>query len=270
MLPDTDLPGDATQVEVEGGTLPLWVAGSGPVLLLIHGWMLDARIWRPQIAALSSRFRVACFDRRGSGQATAMPDPAKEVADIGALIDAIGADRVALVAMSQGARSALAFSAQASHRVSGLVLAGAPLPYQPSKDVASENLPVAAMRSLALANDLKALREMAIANELASLPGATAGADRLLAKIVGDYCGRDLLANSAPLQISPSTLAQIANPALLIVGEHDTAMRRHAAAALAELMMDAQLLSIGGAGHICSLSHPARFNASLEKFLSRV
>lgn len=259
---------DAIQVEVEGGALPLWTFGSGPTLLFLHGWMLDARIWRPQIAALAARFRIACFDRRGFGHATAPPDPAKEVEDIGALVDVIGVDKVGLVAMSQGARSALAFAAHAPQRLSGMVLAGAPLPFPQTADIAAENLPMAAMRTLAQASDLDAMRKLALDSDLLHLPGAPPQAQDLIAEVIGDYCARDLLSETLPLQIAPSIIAQIDTPTLLIVGERDTPMRRYAAEVLERTMMQAQRHDITGAGHICSLSHPAMFNIALENFLS--
>jgi (E)-2-((N-methylformamido)methylene)succinate hydrolase len=50
-----------------GGT-PVWVTGTGgPTVVLIHGVLMDHRMWNHQVAALSSRCRVCCLDMLGHG-----------------------------------------------------------------------------------------------------------------------------------------------------------------------------------------------------------
>jgi len=42
-------------------------AGSGPVLLLVHGLPFQRSMWKPQLAGLSKRFRVIALDLPGHG-----------------------------------------------------------------------------------------------------------------------------------------------------------------------------------------------------------
>jgi non-heme chloroperoxidase len=45
--------------------------GSGPPVVLLHGWPLDSRSWEPQIhALLGSGHRVIAYDRRGFGRSS--------------------------------------------------------------------------------------------------------------------------------------------------------------------------------------------------------
>ena len=45
--------------------------GSGPPVVLLHGWPLDSRSWEPQIhALLESGHRVIAYDRRGFGRSS--------------------------------------------------------------------------------------------------------------------------------------------------------------------------------------------------------
>jgi non-heme chloroperoxidase len=45
--------------------------GSGPPVVLIHGWPLDSRSWEPQVSALlESGHRVITYDRRGFGKSS--------------------------------------------------------------------------------------------------------------------------------------------------------------------------------------------------------
>ena len=42
--------------------------GSGPPVVLIHGWPLSGRTWEPQVADLvDAGLRVIAYDRRGFG-----------------------------------------------------------------------------------------------------------------------------------------------------------------------------------------------------------
>lgn len=43
------------------------VAASRPVVALVPGWSMPARIWQPQLEALGARWRVAALDPRGQG-----------------------------------------------------------------------------------------------------------------------------------------------------------------------------------------------------------
>ena len=60
-----------TRIRTENGT-PVWVSGAGPTLILLHGVLVDHRMWARQVEALSAHFRVCCYDMLGHGEA---PDP---------------------------------------------------------------------------------------------------------------------------------------------------------------------------------------------------
>ncbi|HEV7445203.1 MAG TPA: alpha/beta fold hydrolase, partial [Steroidobacteraceae bacterium] len=47
--------------------------GTGPAILLIHGWSLDLDMWEPQVGDLSRSFRLIRFDRRGYGLSSGKP-----------------------------------------------------------------------------------------------------------------------------------------------------------------------------------------------------
>lgn len=48
--------------------------GSGPAVVLLHGWPLDSRSWEPQLLPLlSAGYRVITYDRRGFGRSTSRP-----------------------------------------------------------------------------------------------------------------------------------------------------------------------------------------------------
>jgi pimeloyl-ACP methyl ester carboxylesterase len=71
-----ELPGDLVHHDVtvgDGGTVHVVERGSGPVLLLLHGFMLCSDVWVHQLTDLTARHRVVAVDLRGHGRSMAGP-----------------------------------------------------------------------------------------------------------------------------------------------------------------------------------------------------
>ncbi|MGU3626059.1 alpha/beta fold hydrolase [Comamonas sp. C24C] len=80
--------------------------GSGPPVVLIHGWPLSGRTWEPQVADLvDAGFRVIAYDRRGFG-ASSQPwggyDYDSLARDLNELITELELEKVCLVGFSMG------------------------------------------------------------------------------------------------------------------------------------------------------------------------
>src|SRR5260370_15411070 len=72
------------------------VHGSGPPLLLTHGYSSTSAMWQGQIEALSKHHKLVLWDMRGHGQSDYPDDPAAYSealtgADMAALLDEVGA-----------------------------------------------------------------------------------------------------------------------------------------------------------------------------------
>jgi pimeloyl-ACP methyl ester carboxylesterase len=83
------------------------VTGTGPLVVMIHGFPDFWYSWRDQMAALADRFTVAAVDQRGynlSGQPDGVPAYAMPnlVADIAAVIAAEGKDKAIVVGHDWG------------------------------------------------------------------------------------------------------------------------------------------------------------------------
>src|SRR5215218_4015337 len=112
------------QRSVNGTTLNYLEQGTGTPLVLLHGFPLDSRIWREQIAALSDRFRVIAPDLRGFGQSKS--DDAFTMQSLADDVHALLADRGALPAilggLSMGGYVALAYAKKYPSDLRGLAL----------------------------------------------------------------------------------------------------------------------------------------------------
>ena len=101
------------------------VRGAGPTVVLLHGGILDRRMWDYEAGAWSSRFRVVRYDLRGHGRSADIGAPYSASDDLAAVLDAVGAPRAHLVGLSKGGSVALDFALTHPNRVDRLVLAGA-------------------------------------------------------------------------------------------------------------------------------------------------
>ncbi|WP_328394470.1 alpha/beta fold hydrolase [Nocardia sp. NBC_00416] len=120
----------APQVQVVRTTansveLAVAVAGSGPALVLLHGWPHTHRVWDEVVPALSREHRVIAPDLRGLGD-SARPregyDAATIAADIAGLLDALELPTAAVMALDASVPAAFLFAMGHPERVRRLVL----------------------------------------------------------------------------------------------------------------------------------------------------
>ena len=103
------------------------VHGSGPPLLLTHGYSSTSGMWQGQIAALSKHHKLVLWDMRGHGQSgypedTSAYSEALTVADMAALLDAVGAEQAIVGGLSLGGYMSLAFYRAHPDRVRALLI----------------------------------------------------------------------------------------------------------------------------------------------------
>jgi pimeloyl-ACP methyl ester carboxylesterase len=103
------------------------VHGSGPPLLLTHGYSSTSAMWQGQIEALSQHHTLILWDMRGHGQSDYPDDPlayseALTVGDIAALLDTVGATSAIVGGLSLGGYMALAFVRAHPERVRALLI----------------------------------------------------------------------------------------------------------------------------------------------------
>jgi pimeloyl-ACP methyl ester carboxylesterase len=250
------------EVAVDGGVLPIVMAGDGPPVILLHGWTLDHRMWAPQVDGLAGDFLLIAPDRRGCGRATAPADLAREADDVIAIADFLGFDRFALVGLSQGATVALDVARKFGSRLSGLVVSGVPLPALVARD---EAIDLARFRTLAAGGDLERMRAEWSRHPL--MQTHSPAARSLVLDMLADYDGRDLGGRSDPPGLPHEVLRALAVPVLALAGEHDTPWRQACARALCDVAPRAMHAVVPGAGHLANADNPARFNALVASFL---
>jgi len=121
----------AEQMPVSGGTQHVRVGGSGPAVLLLHGFGDTGDMWEPLAEILVKDHTVIIPDLRGMGLSSHPESGYEKVAqarDIAAILDQLRVRKVDLVTHDIGNMVGYALAAQYPDRVSKWVAMDAPLP----------------------------------------------------------------------------------------------------------------------------------------------
>lgn len=133
------LPGFATHtIPTDGATIHVRTAGSGPPLLLLHGFPQTSAIWHRLAPALAKQFTVVAPDLRGYGASSRPADGHEHsghskramARDQVEVMRALGFDRFAVVGHDRGGRVAWRLATEHPDRVTrAAVLDIVPMPY---------------------------------------------------------------------------------------------------------------------------------------------
>lgn len=122
------------RIRTNGTELNVAQDGTGPPVLLLHGWPHTWQVWREVLPLLVGRRRVVAPDLRGLGASARAGDGFDAVtgaADMLGLLDALGIEQAEVVALDAGVPAAFLLGAGHPARVSRLVLMEATLPGLP-------------------------------------------------------------------------------------------------------------------------------------------
>ena len=118
-------PADATFVDVDGIHVRYRETGSGPAVVMIHGYGASLESWAGVAPDVAAHHRVIALDLKGFGW-TSRPEgdysPAGQASLVWHVLDTLGVDDVAIVGHSWGASVALALAVQHPERVRRVAL----------------------------------------------------------------------------------------------------------------------------------------------------
>ncbi|HVJ94664.1 MAG TPA: alpha/beta fold hydrolase [Labilithrix sp.] len=238
-----------------------------PAVVFLHGFALDARMWRPQVDALHRAYRLVLVDLPGFGpQARAVGEvaPAKE---LGRAMNAAGLDRAHLVGASYGASVAIDFALQHPGRVASLVLA-APMLLGRRMGIESWSRCV----DLASEGDQVTAAEVWLDDDLFETLRNEESLYDEVRQIVLDYSGAHWSGKVTSVWSEPdpfTRLKDIQIPTLVVSGEHDLPSFRLMADAYAKALPNARREILRGVGHHVNLEAPDTFNELTRAFLAR-
>jgi 3-oxoadipate enol-lactonase len=241
------------------------------VLVLLHAFALNARMWESQFRLAEDGWRIVApqYRRSDGGDdepgAASLDDYAADVID---LLDALHVEDAAVAGLSMGGYVAFALLRLAPRYVRALVLADT----RPQAD--SPEALEGRDKILALVRDR----------------GVAAVADELLPKLLSEKTRRDrpdivnavrsLILSNGPMSISDEIhamkrrpdssplLAGIHVPTLVVVGTADEITPPAVAEQMRAAIGGSELVVIPDAGHLSNLEQPRAFDDALARFLA--
>jgi 3-oxoadipate enol-lactonase len=242
--------------------------GSGPLMLFMHGFSFDSRMWQPQLDFFARDYRVLAYDARGFGRSSLPGNaPWSPAGDLSAVLDEVAADPAILVAHSMAAIAACDFCRQSPGRIKALILV--------SPSAAGYRWPEIFMAQWAAYQDLAAVdmdaaRNAWLGSELFTRSGDNALVAQQMRVMIDRYSGwhwqqKKPVSTSA---LAPSTPQQLDLPVLLINGSDDAPAFLDCARVLAGRIGASRQLLIDDADHMCNMEQPVVFNRKLAAFIA--
>lgn len=235
------------------------VHGSGPALLLTHGFSATTEMWKPNIAVLSQQYRLILWDMRGHGQTDSPNDRYRysadlTVGDMDTLLDTCGEKQAVLGGHSLGGFMSLAYHLLHPERVRALMLFDTGPGYKKDEARAGWN-----KRAEAIAKNFEEKGLDALGRS-AEVLACTHRSVQGLA-----FAARGMLAQRDARIIS--SLESIKAPTLVLVGDKDEAYFA-ATDYMANKIPGARKVVIANAGHAVNIDQPEAFNQAVLEFLT--
>jgi pimeloyl-[acyl-carrier protein] methyl ester esterase len=235
--------------------------GSGPDLVLVHGWGLHGGIWGDLPARLAEHFRVTTLDLPGHGRSREVNGDQSLDAYTDHVAELCSGAAIWL-GWSLGGLIALNAALRYPHKVAQLVLVGATPKFVQAPDWPYA-MPVDVFADFArsLTQDYRATLLRFLSLQVGGNESARALLKQLRADMFahGEPQPEALAAGLAILEQTDlrARLAEIRVPTLVVHGSHDRLALPAAGDYLAAQLPNARLLRVAGAGHAAFLSHAA-------------
>jgi len=240
-------------------------AGDATPIVFLHGVGSDKSVWHPQLEHFGRERRTVAFDYPGYGDSDPAPKGTTRDDYASAIISGmheLGIDRAHVCGLSLGGVVAIAMHHAAPKRCASLILAD----------------------TFAVHPDGRAIYERSVAGS-ADLPAmAEARVDKLLAQPADPEVRREVVETMS--RIDPAAYCigaeavwladqrdraeAIDGPTLILVGDQDFITPVELSNELLNLIPQARMQVIAGAGHLTNLEKPREFNRLVGDFLAEL
>ncbi|MFN0095206.1 MAG: alpha/beta fold hydrolase [Dehalococcoidia bacterium] len=246
-------------VDRDGVKIHYEVAGSGPAVLITHGYSSSAKAWEGQVAALQDRYKVITWDMRGHAGSDSPDDPARyseahTVEDIAAVLRACGESRAVISGLSLGGYMTLAFHLAHPEMTRAIMLFDCGPGYKNPQARDGWNQ---TSEQRAVNFETKGLTAMGSSPEVKiSVHRSAQGLANAARGMLKQFDARAI-----------ESLEHIHVPALVLVGENDTPFL-NASDYMAKKIPGAVFVKVPDAGHAANIDNPDYFNRAVAEFLA--
>jgi 3-oxoadipate enol-lactonase len=238
-----------------------------PYLVLSNSLGTNLDMWEPQVAVLTTRFRVLRYDSRGHGLSEVTPGPytiERLARDVVALLDELKIDRTHFCGLSMGGMAGLWLGVHAPQRIDRLVLCNT----APRIGLAERwNARIDAVSKSGVGSIADAVMEPWFTPRFRDAAADTV--QRMRAMLVASSPEGYVASCAAVRDMDQwATLSRIERPTLIVTGAHDAATPPADGRRMAEVISDAKYVELDAA-HISNVEAAGHFTAEVLAFLDR-
>jgi pimeloyl-ACP methyl ester carboxylesterase len=256
---------------VTGTQLAYEVRGQGSPLILIHGGLLDRRMWEEQVPVFAASFRVVRYDVRGFGQSQMGRVPYSDAQDLAELLGFLGIQKACVLGLSWGSGIALDFTLHYPDIVETLLLA-APTVSGYKMTTAEMRQRWQALVAAVEANDRARLFDLWADDPMMPQAQEYPAAHQRYRELLSEYSFVHYFSRGLQQPLGPSAaerLAEVQVPTLIIVGDRDSEEVLTQAELLVAGIATSRKVVVAGARHMLNMEQPLEFNRIVLEFLKQ-
>lgn len=247
--------------------------GSGPSVVLLHGYPFNRSMWREQVEELRKNHRVIVPDLRGHGESAVTSGPAtmeSMALDVASLLESLNISRATIGGLSMGGYVALAFYRLFPLRARSLLLADTRA--QADTEEGQQNREHQAEK--ALNEGMEGIADALLPKLLS--PETVAERSDIVRRVREMIVGTEpegaasALRGMAVRKDQTSFLSRIIAPTLIVVGSEDALTPVADSELMHREIGGSRLRIMEGAGHVSNLERSEDFNRELVKFINDV
>ncbi|HET7395060.1 MAG TPA: pimeloyl-ACP methyl ester esterase BioH [Gammaproteobacteria bacterium] len=249
------------------------VRGSGPELVLVHGWGVNSGVWQPIVPLLAKHYRVTSVDLPGHGASSKVSMPVSLAAVTQQVLEVAPSFAIWL-GWSLGGLVCLQIAAHFSVRVRGLILSNTTPRFITAADWPHAMPPAqldvfATELTLDFADTVRRFLALQVMGDQHARATLRALRDSVLSR--GDPDAGSLAAGLSILRDSDlrDDLRHITAPTLVMAGAYDRVTPSQAGEFMASAIKDAEFICLPRAAHAPFISHSLDFVQALNTFTGR-
>ena len=254
--------------EVNRTNLYYEMLGKGHPLVLIHGGLLDCRMWDGQFKKFAESYQVIRYDIRGYGKSALPKGKYSQVKDLLGLLKFLEVEQAHIIGLSLGGTIAIDFALEYPEKVSSLILIStAPIGMISQDDELTRK--TLAIYEAARNNKLDESVEMWLDHPVFST--IQSRARKKVRQMILDNLKSWMLPQNNMIWASlprAERLSRVKASSLILVGDRDVHDILKAADFLENKIGVAIKMVIAGAGHHINIEKPRQFNSIVLDFLS--
>lgn len=246
-------------------------------VVFAHAGIADSRMWQPQVAPFAQHYRVVTFDARGYGKSAPVDGEFRFTDDLAALLDHLQIERAALVGCSMNGMVCMDFTLQWPERVPALVMVAS----RPHGSGRMDAATIALIEAASAAGgdeanpDIDKINAGEIDAWVVGIGRARKDMDAMVLELALEMNKQALtyevmeIGEALPPYFPDAAdrLSTIAQPVLIVYGNHDRAYVTDAAERMAREIPQARKVLLESTAHLPNLERPAVFNREVLTFL---